>query len=127
MQILIAQVVKIIVDFFKELLAKAKLKQLDTDYKEKRDEARKQIEEAAQATDDFLFGYELYVDRNGAAEVKPTSAGPDVRPTTEAVRGSSEEAEGGSRSRRQGTPSQRINNRRAEEAARRRKGRGKKG
>ena len=127
MQMFIAQVVKIIVDFFKELLAKAKIKQLNTDYKEKRDEARKQIEEAAQATDDFLFGYELYVASDGAAEIKPTGASPDVRPATEAVRGSSQEAEGGPRGRRQGTPSQRIANRRAEEAVRRRKGRGKKG
>lgn len=131
MQILIAQVVKFLVDFFKNLLADAKLKELDKDYEEKRNEARKQIEEAAQAADDFLFGYELHVRDDGTAEVQLTEPVPeppaDVREPTESVRESSERTEGSNKISPERARSERAAAYRAAEAARRRKGRGKKG
>jgi hypothetical protein len=143
MQIFVATVVKFLVDFFKDLLAKLKLQTLEKDLKEKKNEAIEQTEQATNAANDFLSEYEFYEllkRRQREFEEKqfglpPESPIPEreqpvsdtVRPTIDEVRDSSERTEGSNNGAPKRTRSERVAAYRAEKAAKRGKGGRKKG
>lgn len=125
MNIAIAQIVKLIVEFIKNLFYNMKLKDLNKEYKELKEKSDESAKDAHKEFHDFMAEYESWLEHNMPSSGETRVLG-DVDKLSKEVRRASEDARTGIERLREDSGSAGQDIKRAASAVRRRKGRGKK-